>query len=95
MSSKGGGGGEDSKSSKVLPTNNQIYLTLPPLLGQMGGGGHKYLWGRGEEGFLLEPVSSGNTKNPIALAIPRPALGFLLACGVLWGSVGREIETWT
>ena len=29
------------------------------------------------------------------LAIPRPALEFLLACGVLWGSVGREIETWT
>ena len=39
---------KDSKSSKVLPTNNQIYLTLPPLLGQMGGGGQKYLGGRGE-----------------------------------------------
>ena len=27
------------------------------------------------------------------LAIPRPALEFLLACGVLWGYVGREILT--
>ena len=64
----GGGGGPDSKSSKVLPTNNQIYLTLPP-------------W------FLL------GMHNSIAHAIHRPALEFLLACGVLWGSVGREIES--
>ena len=40
---KGGRGGQDSKSSKVLPTNNQIYLTLPPPSwgndGGMGWGG--------------------------------------------------------
>ena len=29
------------------------------------------------------------------LAIPRPALELLLACGVLWGCVGREILTTT
>ena len=38
---KGGRGGQDSKSSKVLPTNNQIYLTLPPSWGSDGGMG----WG--------------------------------------------------
>ena len=38
---KGGRGGQDSKSSKVLPTNNQIYLTLPPCWGNGGGMG----WG--------------------------------------------------
>ena len=61
---------KDSKSSKALPTNNQIYLTLPP-------------W------FLL------GMHNSIVHAIHRPALEFLLACGVLWGSVGREILTTT
>ena len=65
---KGWGGGQ--KSSKVLPTTNQIYLTLPP-------------W------FLL------GMHNSIVHAIHRPALEFLLACGVLWGSVGREILTTT
>ena len=33
-------------------------------------------------------------QNSIAHALPRPALEFLLACGVLWGYVGSEIESW-
>ena len=64
------GEGAGQQKFKVLPTNNQIYLTLPP-------------W------FLL------GMHNSIVHAIHRPALEFLLACGVLWGSVGREILTTT